>query len=131
MSTATGKSMRASDGDRERVVEFLKEQTAQGRLTLEELEERTGAAYAARTRPQLQRLTEDLPGAIVDNRDQHEPAARIQPTTVEASSWQLVLACCCWLPRRPSTLSRPEQQERSDRFAQQQRSHRPHQGLDA
>jgi hypothetical protein len=96
MSTATGKSMRASDGDRDRVVEFLKEQTAQGSLTLEELEERTGAAYAARTRPQLQRLTEDLPGAIVDNRDQ---LAGDQHTPNVAPGWSMVVTCC-WLPRR-------------------------------
>ena len=43
----TTKAVRASDGERERVVELLKRHLAQGRLTLEELEERTGAAYAA------------------------------------------------------------------------------------
>ncbi|HZD73584.1 MAG TPA: DUF1707 domain-containing protein [Actinomycetota bacterium] len=39
--------------------------TAQGRLTLDELQERTAAAYAATTHPQLQALTQDLPGALV------------------------------------------------------------------
>lgn len=56
-----GDETRASDADRERVVEALREQTAIGRLTLEELEERSGAAYAARTWDDLRPLLADLP----------------------------------------------------------------------
>ncbi len=37
---------------------------AEGRLTRAELDERTGAAYAAKTRADLCDLTSDLPGAI-------------------------------------------------------------------
>lgn len=55
------RSIRASDDDRERVVAALREQTAQGRLTLEEFEERMGAAYAAKTWDDLRPLTRDLP----------------------------------------------------------------------
>jgi hypothetical protein len=91
MSMVTSGSMRASDGERERVVEILKEQTAQGRLTLEELEERTGAAYAAKTRLQLQRLTEDLPAVAVFGRDRREPVTGDQRSPV----WRVVIACCC------------------------------------
>ena len=85
------KAVRASDGERERVVELLKRHLAQGRLTLEELEQRTGAAYAARTRTELERLLQDLP---------HEPAvtaAHRTPTTTPG--WRIVLACCCGLGR--------------------------------
>jgi DUF1707 SHOCT-like domain len=42
-------SLRASDADREQFVEALRQHHAEGRLTLEELTERTGRAYAART----------------------------------------------------------------------------------
>ena len=41
-------SLRASDADREQFVEALREHHAEGRLTLEELTERTERAYAAR-----------------------------------------------------------------------------------
>lgn len=55
------RSIRASDGDRERVVEILRDQTGQGRLTLDEFEERMSAAYAAKTWDDLRPLTRDLP----------------------------------------------------------------------
>jgi hypothetical protein len=42
----TDHSIRASDQDREQVVEILRGQYTEGRLTLEEFDERTSAAYA-------------------------------------------------------------------------------------
>jgi hypothetical protein len=53
--------MRASDADRDRVAALLRENCAQGRITIEELEERLEAAYSARTIGQLQEVTSDLP----------------------------------------------------------------------
>jgi Domain of unknown function (DUF1707) len=95
--------IRASDADRQQVVELLKEHSAQGRLNLDELEDRTGAAYAAKTRRQLQQLTRDLPGVVVFQRDPLEPLAGGQRAPAGASSWQVVVACCCGLlcRRRP------------------------------
>jgi hypothetical protein len=46
---------RASDSERER------DAAAQGRLTIDELDERTAAAYAAVTRGELAELLDDLP----------------------------------------------------------------------
>jgi len=51
----------ASDAERERVAEALREHAAAGRLDAEELEERLGLALAARTRGDLAPLTADLP----------------------------------------------------------------------
>jgi Domain of unknown function (DUF1707) len=56
-------AVRASDAEREQTVALLQRSFADGRLTLAELEERAGAAYAARNRAQLRDLTADLPGA--------------------------------------------------------------------
>lgn len=53
--------IRASDADRDQVVALLLRHHAAGRLTLAELDERITAAYAARTRDQLNALTIDLP----------------------------------------------------------------------
>ena len=51
--------LRASDADRERVVEVLRLAASDGQLTVDELEERVPSAYAARTRngftPRLRR----------------------------------------------------------------------------
>lgn len=58
--------LRASDADRGRVVTVLREHFGAGRLTLAEVEERTGAAYAARTWSQLDALIADLPVAAAD-----------------------------------------------------------------
>ena len=58
-----GLAVRASDAERERTVALLQRSFADGRLTQAELEERAGAAYAARTRAQLRDLTADLPDA--------------------------------------------------------------------
>nr|WP_190021047.1 DUF1707 domain-containing protein [Streptomyces hiroshimensis] len=59
--------MRASDAERERVAEALREAVAEGRLTMEEFEERLEAAYKARTHGELEPLVRDLPapGAVV------------------------------------------------------------------
>jgi hypothetical protein len=55
--------VRASDADRDRAVDALAAASAEGRLTLEEYSERSGAALTARTRGDLASLTADLPAA--------------------------------------------------------------------
>ncbi len=57
--------LRASDADREKVIERLREAHGEGRLDLAEFDERAGAAWAARTYGELAPLTADLPGATV------------------------------------------------------------------
>lgn len=52
---------RASDAERQAVVRRLERALRDGRLTILEFDERTRAAYAARTRGELDELTEDLP----------------------------------------------------------------------
>jgi hypothetical protein len=53
--------VRASDAEREAVVERLRVATVEGRLTLSDLTERTEAAYTATTRGELVSITADLP----------------------------------------------------------------------
>lgn len=55
-------SVRASDAEREAAVERLRVASVEGRLTFEELTERTEAAYAAVSRGDLEHITADLPG---------------------------------------------------------------------
>jgi hypothetical protein len=66
----TDGSIRASDNDRERVVAALREAFTEGRLTLDEFEERTSVAYAARTWGELRALTDDLPAPPALGTDQ-------------------------------------------------------------
>jgi len=51
----------ASDKERDSVVDVLRDAYTDGRLTLDEFEERMAAAYAARTWTDLRQLTGDLP----------------------------------------------------------------------
>jgi Domain of unknown function (DUF1707) len=60
---ATGPDLRIADADREAAAAFLREHYAQGRLTLEEFNQRLDAVFAAATQRQLSALTRDLPRA--------------------------------------------------------------------
>ncbi|APY88096.1 DUF1707 domain-containing protein [Streptomyces alfalfae] len=53
--------LRASDADRERVAEQLRDAMAEGRLDMTEFEERLDATYKARTYGELEPITSDLP----------------------------------------------------------------------
>jgi len=63
-ATSVEPAVRASDAERDQAAEILRAAYAEGRLTRAELDERTGAAYAAKTRADLHGLTSDLPGAV-------------------------------------------------------------------
>ena len=54
-------SLRASDADRERVVDHLRSAAAEGRLAAHELEQRVGTALGARTYGELDATVADLP----------------------------------------------------------------------
>ncbi len=59
-STPRPHELRASDDDRERFVQVLQDAHADGRLMLDELEERLGVVYSARTLGELAAVTADL-----------------------------------------------------------------------
>ena len=95
-------SLRASDADREQFVEALRRHHAEGRLTLEELTERTERAYAARTRGDLDAgataLPPRRPGAaapapdtVPDDQERPGPVAgkraRARANLVRAAVW--------------------------------------------
>lgn len=54
--------LRISDADRHKVAEFLRQAAGEGRIDLEELDDRLEATYAAKTYGDLVPLTVDLPG---------------------------------------------------------------------
>ncbi len=67
--------LRVADEDRESLISELREHMLAGRLSSEELEDRLGAAYRARTRADLDALRADLPmtpatvqGALAERR---------------------------------------------------------------
>ena len=63
--------LRASDADRERAAEVLRRAAGEGRLTMEELDERLTTVYETRTQRELDVLTADVVVA-----DEQRPPAR-------------------------------------------------------
>jgi hypothetical protein len=60
---ASSDSLRVGDAEREAVAAELREHYAQGRLSMEDFNQRLDAAFAARTRGDLDKLISDLPHA--------------------------------------------------------------------
>lgn len=94
--------LRASDADREQVIDVLKVAFTQGRLTMNELERRTGRALTSRTYAELGAVTADIPAEPADApprryparpRDQsavgrrHPPRRRARPRARRRGDW--------------------------------------------
>ena len=69
--------MRAGDKDRQRVVEQLGKHFAEGRLTVEEFDERAVRAHASVYLDELPALTADLPGDPEPHRRPTRSATRV------------------------------------------------------
>ena len=89
-------ALRASDAERESAVGALREHGAAGRLDVEELEQRVGAAYAARTHGELGQLLRDLPAAAPRRAPARAGHARRRPAAGPPSSRVNVLLVAIW-----------------------------------
>jgi hypothetical protein len=69
----SGPNMRVGDAEREMVAGQLREHYADGRLTLDELNERIDLTLTAKTRAELDGVLRDLPGTA-------RPLVPVQPT---------------------------------------------------
>lgn len=81
--------LRASDADREQHAELLRRHSAQGRLTVDELEERLDRVYAARTVGELAPVVSDLPAPEPPRTPR--PRTRRRPEVVAFLAVNLVL----------------------------------------
>lgn len=98
--------MRISDADRHQVAELLRDAAGEGRLDLEELDERLEATYAARTYADLVPITIDLPSGA-------EPAAATVPardTLPATSRYETSLAIMGGCTRKGAWLVPPRHQ---------------------
>jgi tetrahydromethanopterin S-methyltransferase subunit F len=77
-------ALRASDADREQIAERLRKAATEGRLLAEELEQRIGATFAARTYGELDALVADLP-------DDRGLARRSQPVRMAVPATALAV----------------------------------------
>jgi hypothetical protein len=77
----TDPDLRAADADRERTAERLRESHTEGRLDIDEFQERLDRCYQAKTLGELGELVRDLPG-----RDKHDE--RRSPGSFRPSRWR-------------------------------------------
>jgi hypothetical protein len=96
--------VRASQDERERVVDRLRTHAGEGRLELDELEQRVEAALSARTRGELTALVRDLPRLPSSPRDRRTRAvARLSfvmaflPLAVAIAFFSLAPPMIAWL----------------------------------
>jgi hypothetical protein len=90
---------RASDAERETVAAALGRSAAQGRLTLEELEQRLSSAYAAKTCAELEPLLADLPDHCSAGGSARRPASPADRRGARRSGGRSgfpVLVVLCW-----------------------------------
>ena len=86
--------LRISDDDRHRVAEVLREAAGEGRIDLDELDQRLEATYAAKTYADLVPITVDLPALpepLAGGRHRRaaarRPCRRPRPTRARSPSW--------------------------------------------
>jgi hypothetical protein len=78
-------SLRISDDDRHRVAEVLRQAAGEGRIDLEELDERLEATYGAKTYGDLVPITADLPAQGTAHHPTTPRPAHAQPSPVPAT----------------------------------------------
>lgn len=82
--------LRASDADREHMIETLKTAFVQGRLTKDELGMRAGQALASRTYAELAAITADIPAGLIRTQPPPPKTARVRarkPVNRKAVAW--------------------------------------------
>ena len=82
MTPSPEPTLRASDADREHHAELLREHAAQGRLTVDELDERLERVYAARTYGELAAVLTDLPKPVEPPKETPRRRRRPRPDVV-------------------------------------------------
>ena len=83
--------LRIGDSERDAAVTALGEHYAQGRLTKDELDERTDAAWTARTAADLRPLFVDLPASATARPGPSGPPASVAPPARRRVPWKALL----------------------------------------
>lgn len=93
--------LRASDADREQLVDELEQHAIDGRLTTDEFEQRTGQAYEAKTVGELAALRRDLPatprGQTLTRRQRRSDLTKRMLQETGGSAGLFVLCTAIWL----------------------------------
>lgn len=88
---------RVTDHDRDRVASLVNTAFAEGLLDIDELDERLGHAYGARTAADLERVTADLPRGWVRAQRQRRRSERERRVAVAAYLRMMAFLVTVWL----------------------------------
>lgn len=91
-------NLRASDADREHVIDALKAAFVQGRLSKDQLEVRAGLALASRTWAELTAITAEIPALPIESQPPSEPAWADTRKGVDKKKVAAWSACAILLP---------------------------------
>ena len=99
-ATARG-HLRASDADREQVIDTLKDAYVQGRLTKDELGVRTLRVLTSRTYAELAAVTADIPALLIQCLPRPQPARAPtrKPTNMKVVAWaagMIIMPTALW-----------------------------------
>jgi hypothetical protein len=94
-----GGHLRASDADRDQVIDTLKDAFVQGRLTMDELGTRTGQALASRTYAELTAITADIPARPIAV---PPPMPALRPATRRPVNKKAVACAACMIVLPPA-----------------------------
>ncbi|MGH3097720.1 MAG: DUF1707 SHOCT-like domain-containing protein [Streptosporangiales bacterium] len=92
--SAESPELRCADSDRDRIAGQLREHYAEGRLDLDEFQERANAVYAAKTFGDLEPLTVDLPARPVQ---EHPQEAKDEDEECASGRGRLMAMWSPWL----------------------------------
>ena len=95
-------AQRASDADRDIAADVLCAAVGDGRLTLDELDDRLGAALSARTITELAALIADLPGRRIEGpAPDHARNPPARSDALQLSRWSVLQSLADAHPRAP------------------------------
>ena len=93
----TRADVRVSDAERDEVVEQLSRHTGDGRLTLEEFEQRVEQALNSRTRGELDATLRGLPSAVTRPARRPDLGRRLRPVAVLALVALAIVTMGAWV----------------------------------
>jgi Domain of unknown function (DUF1707) len=102
--------LRVSDADRHKVAEILRQAAGEGRLDLDELDERLESAYSAKTYADLVPITADLP--VRENERLPGPSPRPASPSLPAAHHDTTLAFMGGSTRKGLRSARPTRRSR-------------------
>ena len=107
LAVAGRSRLRASDADREHVIDMLKVAFVYGRVTKDEFDARVGQAFASRTYAELAAVTADIPAGQIADQPPGKPtrAQARRPMSHAAKAYRCAVIALAMIDRKSTRLN--------------------------